>query len=44
MGQLEKQIIKTVKIRCLETLEKYVSMVLKDGLLGRADWVKSGFA
>ena len=44
MGQLEKLAIKTVKLRCAETLHKYVQMVSADGIQGRANWVRSGFA
>lgn len=44
MSKLEKLIIKTTKIRCLETLKSYVEMTTKDGIKGRARWVKTGFA
>ncbi|KAH0572596.1 Dynein heavy chain [Spironucleus salmonicida] len=44
MGQLEKLIIRTVQVRCQECFTKYVQAVTRDGVQGRALWVKSGFA
>lgn len=44
MSQLEKLIIRTVKIRCSEVLAKYVKDVSENGVKGRAEWVKCGFA
>lgn len=44
MSQLEKLAIKTVKLRCAETLAKYLQQVFEKGIPGRANWVKCGFA
>lgn len=44
MTQLEKLLIRTVKYECKKTMAKYMDMVSKEGVRGRANWVKSGFA
>lgn len=44
MTQLEKLIIRTVKARVRDVLAAYVDMVGRDGVKGRANWVRSGFA
>ncbi|KAH0569467.1 Dynein heavy chain [Spironucleus salmonicida] len=44
MLTLEKQILKTVKIRTVEMLILYLKQVSKDGISGRANWVKSSFS
>lgn len=44
MGQLEKLCIRTVKLRCCETLAQYIRQVHDGDIQGRANWVKCGFA
>ena len=44
MGQLERQLLKTVRVRCAETLALYLREVAAGGVQGRARWVRSGFA
>lgn len=36
--------IKTIKLRCAETLAKYIQSIFEGGIQGRANWVKCGFA
>ena len=44
MTSLEKLIIRTVKYETQQVMGKYLELVCANGVKGRAQWVRSGFA